>query len=109
MTLSATSVPVDLISPALAAPQAPGAQVADADKRAAIADTARSFEASFLSTMLGEMFQGVSTDGPFDGGQGEQMFRSFMTDAMGKQIVKAGGVGVAAAVQREMLKLQGLS
>ena len=37
------------------------------------------------------------------------MFRSVMMDAFGKQIAKAGGVGVAAAVQREMLKMQGLA
>ena len=30
-------------------------------------------------------------------------------DAFGKQITKSGGIGVAASVQREMLKMQGLS
>ena len=37
------------------------------------------------------------------------MFRSFLTDALAKQTVKAGGIGLADTVQREMLKLQGLS
>jgi Rod binding domain-containing protein len=36
------------------------------------------------------------------------MFKSFLTDAMAKQITKAGGIGVADAVSREMLKMQGL-
>jgi len=59
--------------------------------------------------MLGEMFEGVETEAPFGGGEGEQAFKSFLMDAMAKQMTKAGGIGVAAAVQREMLKMQGLS
>jgi peptidoglycan hydrolase FlgJ len=55
-----------------------------------------------------QMFTGVSTDGPFGGGQGEQMFRSVLTDAMAKQMAKVGGIGIAPTVEREMLKLQGL-
>jgi Rod binding domain-containing protein len=106
---STNSVPVNLILPTPTAPLAPGGAVAETAKRAQIAQSAQNFESQFLSSMLGEMFEGVSTDGPFGGGQGEQMFRSFMTDAFGKQMAKAGGVGVAAAVQREMLKMQGLS
>ncbi len=37
------------------------------------------------------------------------MFRSFLTEAIAKQVAKGGGVGVADTVQREMLKLQGLT
>jgi Rod binding domain-containing protein len=59
--------------------------------------------------MLQQMFDGVETAPPFGGGPGEAMFKSFLTDAMGKQMAKAGGVGVADDVAREMLKLQGLS
>jgi hypothetical protein len=36
------------------------------------------------------------------------MFQSVLMDSFGKQIAKSGGVGIAAAVQREMLKMQGL-
>jgi flagellar protein FlgJ len=77
-------------------------------QRGKIEKTAQSFEASFLSIMLQQMFTGVDAEEPFGGGQGEQMFRSFMTDAFAKQMAKAGGVGLADTVQREMLKLQGL-
>ncbi|MDB5450795.1 MAG: chemotaxis protein chel, partial [Phenylobacterium sp.] len=66
------------------------------------------FEASFLSTMMQQMYQGVDTSAPFGGGPGEEMFRSLMTDAMANQMAKAGGIGIAGAVQQEMLKLQGL-
>lgn len=78
-------------------------------KRAQIARSAREFEASFLSVMMGQMFQGDSLKGPFTGGAGEDAFKSFMSDAMAKQVVSSGGIGMTAIVQREMLKLQGLS
>ena len=77
--------------------------------RSRIASTAKQFEATFLSSMLGSMFQGLSTEGMFGGGAGEQAFRSFLTDAMSKQMVNHGGVGLAPAIQKEMLRLQGLS
>jgi flagellar protein FlgJ len=35
------------------------------------------------------------------------MFKSLLTESMAKEVSKAGGIGLAA-VQREMLKLQGL-
>ena len=58
--------------------------------------------------MFQQMFSGLKTDGPFGGGEGEAMFRSVMTEAMGKEVAKAGGIGLADTVQREILKLQGL-
>ena len=100
--LSALAVPPGLTA---GPPQPTAAELA---KRGQIRDTAQKFETSFLSSMLQEMFAGLKSDGPFGGGQGEEMFRSFLTEAMAKQITKAGGVGVADSVQREMLKLQGL-
>lgn len=90
---------------AAAAPAAPAAELA---KRAKIREAAEQFEAQFLAIMLQPMFEGTDVEAPFGGGHGEEMFRSLMTDAMGKQMAKAGGVGLADVVQREMLKLQGL-
>ena len=69
-------------------------------------ETAQAFEASFLSQMLKPMFEGIQTDGPFGGGEGEATWRSFLIDAMAKQTVKAGGVGLADTVMSEMLKMQ---
>ena len=80
----------------------------DTAKRAKIKETAQNFEASFLSVMMQQMFEGVKTSEPFGGGQGEEMFKSMLTDAMSKQVTKAGGVGLASTIQREMLKMQGL-
>lgn len=97
------------LPPQLLAQPTGAANTADLAKRAQIKDTAEKFEATFLSSMLQEMFQGVETGGPFGGGQGEAMFKSFLTEAMAKQMAKGGGIGIAAQVQREMLKMQGLT
>lgn len=67
---------------------------------------AEQYEGVFISQMLGQMFQGLSTDGPFGGGQGEAMFRSLMLDAYGKEIANQGGIGLADAMTRELLKHQ---
>ena len=78
-------------------------------KRGQIEKTAKDFEASFLSVMLGQMFKDVGAEAPFSGGHGEAAFKSFLGDAMAKQMVQHGGVGLADRVTQEMLKLQGLS
>jgi Rod binding domain-containing protein len=68
--------------------------------------TAQEFEGVFLSQFLSQMFDGISADGPFGGGQGEMMFRSLMLDEYGKQIAAQGGIGLADSVTRELLKTQ---
>lgn len=73
---------------------------------AQIKKAAQDYEATFVTQMLGQMFQGISTDGPFGGGQGEQMFRSLMLDEYGKKIASQGGIGLADAVTKELLKHQ---
>ena len=82
---------------------------ADLARRGQIEKTAKEFETSFLSVMLTEMFKDVGAEAPFNGGQGEAAFKSFMSDAMAKQMVRSGGIGLADTVAQEMLKLQGLS
>ena len=102
----AVAAPTDIL---LAQQAAAPASTAALARRREIAETAQAFEASFLSAMLQPMFSSLSTEAPFGGGKGEEMFRSFLTEAIAKQVAKAGGVGVADTVQREMLKLQGLT
>ncbi|MFN3522270.1 MAG: rod-binding protein [Phenylobacterium sp.] len=88
--------------------QAAPASTAELATRSNIRKSAEEFEASFLSIMLQQMFKDVQTSKPFGGGDGEEMFKSFMTDAFAKQMAKSGGIGLADTVGREMLKLQGL-
>lgn len=87
----------------------PAVQSDAATARAKIAKTAKEFEASFLSVMVGQMFSGLQTSAPFGGGQGEQMYKSFLTDSFSKSMAQHGGVGVSKAISAELLKLQGLS
>ncbi len=93
--------PADLL--ARARTDAPGGRT-----RAEIEKTAKAFEASIISSLMGEMFKGVETSAPFGGGHGEDAFRSFLTDAIAKQMAAAGGLGLADDLTRSMLKMQGL-
>ena len=115
--LGAPAVPFDLLSqaapakaaPAKAAPNAaPRAAGADAETRARIEKTAKEFEATFISQMLGAMFSEVEVSAPFGGGPGEAAFRSFLFEATAKQMASAGGLGLADDLKREMLRMQGL-
>ena len=73
---------------------------------AAAKKAAKQFEGVMISQMLGSMFEGISTDGPFGGGQGEAMFRSLMLDEYGKQISNQGGFGLSDAITKSLLKHQ---
>lgn len=68
--------------------------------------TAEDFEASFVAQMLRPMFEGISTDAPFGGGEAEATWRGFLLDEMGKQVARSGGIGLADQVVSQMLKLQ---
>ncbi len=99
---------LSLLTPQIDATSGPAATAADLARRGQIHATAQKFEASFLTSVLQTMFQSVSTAPPFGGGPGEDMWKSFLAEAMAKDMARRGGVGVAPAVEREMLKLQGL-
>jgi Rod binding domain-containing protein len=73
---------------------------------AAMDKAAKEFESVFIAQFLGSMFSGIKTDGPFGGGQGEEMFRSMMLDKYAGSIVAGGGFGIAANIKAEMLKMQ---
>ncbi|MBE1237588.1 rod-binding protein [Phaeovibrio sulfidiphilus] len=68
--------------------------------------TAQEFEAFFISQMLQPMFQELNSEPPFGGGNAERIWRSMMVDEYGSMIARNGGVGIADAVMREMLKSQ---
>ena len=68
--------------------------------------TAQDFEAVFLSQMLQPMFANIEAEEPFDGGPGEGIWRSMMVDEIGKQMAKAGGIGIASSIKQEILRMQ---
>lgn len=90
------------VSPVLpaGAPQRPAASTEK------MRETAQAFEASFLAQMLRPMFEGLSTEAPFGGGNAEATWRGFMIDEMAKQVVQAGGIGLSDRIMSEMLKMQ---
>jgi flagellar protein FlgJ len=88
---------------AAAKPQAGHPAAKDASTAA---KAARDFEAVFINEIMGAMFEGIPTDGPFGGGPGEAIFRSMMIDQYSKTIAAQGGFGLADAVKRELLQAQ---
>lgn len=69
---------------------------------------AQDFEAVFLSQMLQHMFEGVSFNPLAEGGKspGDEIYKSMLLDEYGKILSRAGGIGLADHVKREMLKTQ---
>ena len=82
----------------------PNTQAIESKKQAR--KVANDFEAVFLSQMLKPMFEGIKPEAPFGGGNSEAMWRSMQIEEYGKAITKAGGIGIADSVYREMIKLQ---
>jgi Rod binding domain-containing protein len=67
---------------------------------------AQDFESVFLGQMFQHMFTGIGGDGPFGGGVGVGIWRSFLTDQYAKSFAKAGGVGLADQVYRSLMAHQ---
>ncbi len=84
----------------------PPPQPTTAGDPAAARRAAEEFESFFVARMLDHMFDGVSTEAPFGGGNGERIWRSFMIEEYGGLIAKTGGLGIADAVERQLLRAQ---
>ena len=107
--MSSIALPPLAFDPSLAGQGPMAASAVELAKRGKAHQTAIAFEASFLSSMFQTMFKSVTTSAPFGGGEGEEMWKSFEAEQMAKQVAKRGGIGIARSVEREMLKLQGLT
>lgn len=92
------------IGPALpAAPTAAGSapKVPDSVRKAA-----EDFEASFISALMQPLFEGLSTNAPFGGGDGEAAFKSLLVDAFARQAARSGGVGLSSRITSELIRMQ---
>ena len=88
-----------------AAAEPPGAGASPADAR--VWKAAQDFEAMAIGQFLQPMFSTVDTSqGLFGGGPGEQTFRPMLITEMAKGIEQRGGIGLAAPVYEQMLKMQ---
>jgi Rod binding domain-containing protein len=79
-----------------------------AAKAAKAHEVAQDFEQVFVNSMFQQMFSGVG-NGPFNGGPGAAIWRSFLSDEYAKSFVRSGGIGIADQVQRELLARQEVS
>lgn len=67
---------------------------------------AEEFEAVFLTQILSTMNDGIKADGPFGGGQDEEMWRGMLNEQYAASIARQGGIGIADQVYNEILKMQ---
>lgn len=103
--IALTPPPVDV----LAARKAKlSTDVSGVQTRAQAEAVAQQFERMFIAEMLQPMFSGIETEGPFGGGQGEEVFRPMLLDQYADAVAKGGGVGIADVVLKEILRMQGL-
>jgi len=92
-------IPMTGLAPALQAATGPGAPLTE---EARLRAAAQSLEAGFLSEMLKAAGIGA-TPNAFGGGAGEDHFSSFLRDAQARQMVEAGGIGLAESLFEAMM------
>jgi len=98
------SITVAAAPPAAASPSG---KTLSPEQIAKTRQSAKDFEAMALGQMLQPMFRTVDTSkGLFGGGKGEATWKPMLVDEMAKSIVKGGGIGIADAVMKEMLRMQ---
>ena len=105
--LSLTAPPIGAnaaygIGPAIAATTRKAGAMTNAKARAAAED----FEAVFLNSMFSQMMTKVEGQGPFGGSQATGVWRSFLVNEYSKSFAKAGGIGIADTVYKELIALQ---
>jgi len=71
-----------------------------------IEETARDFEAMFLTEMMRPMFEGIETNEMFGGGKGEEIFRGMLLDEYGKDMAATGSLGIADLVKQQLIDMQ---
>lgn len=94
------------INPALVAEAKPAATVPNGMDMKKIEETAKDFEAMFLSEMLRPMFNSVEVDETFGGGRGEEVFRGFLQDEYSKLLAGNQSIGIADKVKEELIAMQ---
>jgi peptidoglycan hydrolase FlgJ len=80
----------------------PSANLAPDEMRRA----AEQFEAMVLKELLAPIFENLDTEGLGGGGFGEQMFRPMLIDQYAAGMARTGGVGIADAILKELVRMQ---
>ncbi|WP_338662522.1 rod-binding protein [Pararoseomonas sp. SCSIO 73927] len=76
-----------------------------ASNHAALARVARRFEAQVLGALLKPVF-GEASKGLLSGGAAEEQWRPMLVERYAQSWSDKGGVGIADAVYRELLRVQ---
>jgi len=93
--------------PAPSAAAAAQGRSLSSDEIARIRKSAQDFEAMAIGQLLQPMFKTVDTSkGLFGGGSGEAAWQPMLVDEMAKMLTKNGGIGIADAVFKELLRVQ---
>jgi peptidoglycan hydrolase FlgJ len=84
-----------------------GARAKTSRNASDVEKTSKDFERMALSQMLAMMETDTDmSDTMFGGGAAERAFKPFLTEEYARGYSETGGIGIAAAVKREMLRLQ---
>jgi peptidoglycan hydrolase FlgJ len=78
----------------------------DTTNKSKVRATAEGSEATFLNNMLQSMFTGLEDGGTWGSGDGAEAWRGMLINEYAQSISKSGGIGIADAVERELLALQ---
>jgi len=91
----------------MSAPIMPAASTLPPMQTAKLWQAAHDFEAMAIGQLLQPMFDTVDVKhAKFGGGEAEAAWRPMLVDAIGKQMAKHGGIGLAVPVFNAMLRAQ---
>jgi Rod binding domain-containing protein len=85
------SQPIQALNAATAG-TAPAAPAADPKVR----EAAERFEGIFMSMLVGEMLKGTETEG------GNAIYTGLMTEKLGDELARSGGIGLADVLEKQM-------
>jgi peptidoglycan hydrolase FlgJ len=69
--------------------------------------TADDFETMFLEQSFDRLTSEAGAEGPLgENGTGGAVYRSMLSGALAKEVVKTGGVGISDQIYKQMLQLQ---
>ena len=68
---------------------------------------AEQMEGLFLNTLVSQMMSSIGKDSGFDGGFGEETWRSIQCEHFAQAMAEAGGVGLADAITEDILAMAG--
>lgn len=73
---------------------------------AQIEKVSQDFESLFIGMMLEHMFTDSVGDHAFGDKETADVYKGMVTEQYGKEIARAGGIGIAGYVKTELLRLQ---